>query len=56
VRNAPGLASLKETRLVINALGKLLALLLGLLHLLCWNLLLVDPGLLLGHHYWKLLL
>jgi hypothetical protein len=55
-RNALGLASLKGTQLVINALGKLLALLLGLLHLMCWNLLLVDPGLLLGHCYWKLLL
>jgi hypothetical protein len=41
---------------VINALRKLLALILGLLHLLCWNLLLVDPDLLLGHCYWKLLL
>jgi hypothetical protein len=40
---------------VINALGKLLDLLFGLLHLLCLNLLLVDPGLLLGHCYWKLL-
>jgi hypothetical protein len=36
---------------MINALGKLLALLLGLLHLLYLNLLLVDPGLLLGHYY-----
>jgi hypothetical protein len=36
---------------VINALRKLLTLLLGLLHLLCWNLLLVDHGLLLGHCY-----
>jgi hypothetical protein len=41
---------------VINALGKLLALILGLLHLLCYNLLLVDPGLLLGNCYWWLLL
>jgi hypothetical protein len=39
---------------VTNALGKLLALLLDLLLLLCLNLLLVDPGLLLGHCYWKL--
>jgi hypothetical protein len=37
-------------------LGKLLALLLGLLHLLCLNLLLVDSGLHLGHCYWNLLL
>jgi hypothetical protein len=51
-----GFASFEGTRLVINALGKLLALLLGLLHLLCWNLLLVDPGLLLGHRYWNFLL
>jgi hypothetical protein len=41
---------------VINALGKLLAWLLGLLHLRCWNLLLVDPGLLLENCYWWLLL
>jgi hypothetical protein len=41
---------------VINALGKLLALILSLLHLLCWNLLLVDPDLLLGNCYWWLLL
>jgi hypothetical protein len=41
---------------VINAFRKLLVLLLGLLHLLCWNLLLIDPALLLGHCYWKLLL
>jgi hypothetical protein len=55
-RKALGLASLKGTRPVINALGKLLALILGLLHLLCWNLLLVNHGLLLGDCYWWLLL
>jgi hypothetical protein len=49
--NALGLAFFEGTRLMINALGKLLALLLGLLHLLYLNLLLVDPGLLLGHYY-----
>jgi hypothetical protein len=55
-RNTPGLASFKGTRLVINALGKLLALLLGLLHLLCWNSAGDHLGLLLKHCYWKLFL
>jgi hypothetical protein len=41
---------------VVHALREFLALLLGFLHLLCWNLLLVDPGLLLRHCYWELLL
>jgi hypothetical protein len=41
---------------VVYALWEFLAWLLSLLHLLCWNLLLVDPCLLLGHRYWKLLL
>jgi hypothetical protein len=36
---------------VVHALSEFLALLLGFLHLLCWNLLLVDLGLLLRHCY-----
>jgi hypothetical protein len=41
---------------MVLALGQIISLLLSLRHLLCLDLLLVDPRLLLWHCYWKLLL